>query len=288
MKKTSLLLLVCGFLALAAGLRADDMPFDFDALRYQARLLAIKPYVPPSAPLPDPLLKLTYDQYRDIRFNPEKAWWRRDGLPFQLQFFHLGRDFREPVQIFELDGKEPQLIPFKTAFFDYGKNTNLGSIPADLGYAGFRIHYPINHPDYLDEVAVFLGASYFRAVAQNTVYGLSARGLAVNCGEPGGEEFPVFKKFWVAKPARDAKQLTLYALLDSPSVAGAYQFTITPGTETTMQVRATVYCRKAIKSLGLAPLTSMFWHGENSNGDFDDYRPEVHDSDGLQMACGDG
>jgi glucans biosynthesis protein len=287
MKKYSIPLLVLGFCALATA-RADDMPLDFDSLRYQAKLLALKPYVAPSGQLPESLQKLSYDQYRDIRFNPEKAWWRREGLPFQLQFFHLGRDFKQPVQVFEVTDKEPQLIPFKTSFFDYGKNTDLGRIPANLGYAGFRIHYPLNHPDYLDEVAVFLGASYFRGLGQNMLYGLSARGLAVNCGEQGGEEFPLFKEFWVETPARDARQLIVYALLDSPSVAGAYQFTITPGVDTVMRVRATLYCRTEIKSLGLAPLTSMFWHGKNSSGDFDDFRPEVHDSDGLQIALGDG
>ncbi|HXC02993.1 MAG TPA: glucan biosynthesis protein G [Opitutaceae bacterium] len=290
MKKRSLLLLLFGFCAMTALARADEMPFDFDTLRYQARLLSIRPYVPPSleVKVPDSLLRLTYDQYRDIRFKPEKAWWRREGLPFQLQFFHLGRDFREPVQISEVVGKEPRLIPFKSAFFDYGKNTDIGAVPEDMGYAGFRIHYPLNNPDYLDELAVFLGASYFRALGQNMLYGLSARGLAVNCGEPGGEEFPVFKAFWVKQPTPDAKQLIVYALLDSPSVTGAYRFIITPGTETVMQVRVTLYCRTEIKSLGLAPLTSMFWHGKNSNGDFDDYRPEVHDSDGLQIERSDG
>jgi glucans biosynthesis protein len=290
MKKRSCLLLALGFCAIAAVARAADMPFDFDTLRYHARVLALRPYAPPSSevPVPDSLLKLTYDQYRDIRFKPEKAWWRREGLPFQLQFFHLGRDFREPVQISEIVGREPQLIPFKSTLFDYGKNTELGFIPADMGYAGFRIHYPLNNANYLDELAVFLGASYFRALGQNMLYGLSARGLAVNCGEPEGEEFPMFKEFWVKKPSPDAKQLVLYALLDSPSVTGAYRFIITPGIDTIMQVRVTLYCRKEIKSLGLAPLTSMFWHGKNSNGNFDDYRPEVHDSDGLQLARGDG
>jgi len=288
MKKRSLLLVIIGFLALAAMARASDMPFDFDTLRYKAKLLAVRPYAPPPQRIPESLLKLTYDQYRDIRFNPEKAWWRREGLPFQLQFFHLGRDFKQPVQISEVVGKKPQLIPFESELFDYGKNTDLGSIPEDLGYAGFRIHYPLNNPSYLDELAVFLGASYFRALGQNMLYGLSSRGLAVNCGEPGGEEFPVFKEFWVDKPATDAKQLIIYALLDSPSVTGAYRFTITPGSDTVMQVRVTLYCRTEIKSLGLAPLTSMFWHGKNSNGNFDDYRPEVHDSDGLQIERSNG
>jgi len=289
MKKTFAILLALGFCALAGAAHADDdAPFDFDTLRYRAKLLAAKPYVQPVSDVPKSLLKLTYDQYRDIRFKPDKSWWKRDGLPFQLQFFHPGFGFNRTVQISEVVNKTPQLIPFDPAFFDYGKNTNLGRMPPDMGFAGFRIHYPLNRPDYLDELAVFLGASYFRALGQNMLYGLSARGLAVNCGEPGAEEFPVFQEFWVQKPAPDAKQIVLYALLNSPSVTGAYEFTIMPGVETVMQIRVTLYCRTEIKALGLAPLTSMFWHGENSHGDFDDYRPEVHDSDGLQIERGNG
>ncbi|HTB81613.1 MAG TPA: glucan biosynthesis protein [Opitutaceae bacterium] len=288
MKKLPILWFALGFCTLAASLRAADVPFDFDMLRYQAKLLAAKPYEPQPPRVPESLQKLTYDQYRDIRFSPAKAWWKVDGLPFQLQFFHPGFGFNKTVQIFELAGKTPRLIPFDPALFSYGKNADIGRIPSDMGFAGFRIHYPLNKPEYLDELAVFLGASYFRALGQNMLYGLSARGLAVNCGEAVPEEFPVFEEFWLQKPAPEAKQIVMYALLDSPSVAGAYQFTITPGAETVMQVRVTLYCRTEIKALGLAPLTSMFWHGENSKGDFDDYRPEVHDSDGLQIERGNG
>ncbi|HXA14850.1 MAG TPA: glucan biosynthesis protein [Opitutaceae bacterium] len=289
MKKHSVLLVILGFCAITAlAARADDVPLDFDTLRYRAKMIAFRPYVPPPPRVPESLLKLSYDQYRDIRFKPEKAWWRREALPFQLQFFHPGFFFNKTVQISEVIGAEPQPIPFESALFDYGKNKDLGRIPEDMGFAGFRIHYALNKPGYLDELAVFLGASYFRALGQNMLYGLSARGLAVNCGEPGGEEFPMFEEFWVKKPEPGAKQIVLFALLDSPSVAGAYQFTITPGSDTVMQVRVTLYCRTEIKSLGLAPLTSMFWHGKNSNGSFDDYRPEVHDSDGLQIERSDG
>lgn len=288
MKKLPVFWFALGFCALAAGLRAADAPFDFDMLRYRAKLLAAKPYEPQPSRVPESLQKLTYDQYRDIRFKPDKAWWRREALPFQLQFFHPGFGFNKTVQISELVGKTPQPIPFNSELFGYGKNTDLGRIPSDMGFAGFRVHYPLNKPEYLDELAVFLGASYFRALGQNMLYGLSARGLAVNCGEAVPEEFPVFEEFWLQKPAPEAKQVVMYALLDSPSVAGAYQFTITPGAETVMQVRVTLYCRTEIKALGLAPLTSMFWHGKNSKGDFDDYRPEVHDSDGLQIERGNG
>jgi glucans biosynthesis protein len=273
---------------LLASAHAADASFDFDVLQFRAKNLALQPYVSPHRDLPEWLSRLNYDQYRDIRFDPSQAWWAREKLPFQLQFFHLGGIFHEPVQLHEVVNGKERHIDFTPRLFDYGHNRISGRIPADLGFAGFRIHCALNRPDYLDELAVFLGASYFRALGRDQRYGLSARGLAVNCGEPGGEEFPVFQEFWVERPAPGAQSLTVYALMNSASLAGAYRFIITPGEETLMRVRAVVYCRKNPKSFGIAPLTSMFTHGENTNWARDDYRPEVHDSDGLLMANGAG
>jgi glucans biosynthesis protein len=273
-------LLIVVFAALCAHgrVRAADGGFDFDSLRYRAKQLAAKPYAPPPSRVPEKLRKLTYDQHRNIRFNPSQSWGRREGLPFQLQFFHPGFIFNQTVQISELRGGEETPIAFSPRLFDYGKES-VGDVPDNMGFSGFRILYPLNMPG--DELGAFQGASYFRLLCQQAVYGLSARGLAINTGEPGGEEFPVFEEFWVQRPAVDAKEIVLYALLDSPSVAGAYRFTIRPGAETVAQVKAVLYARKPIKTLGIAPLTSMFWHGENSGTTEGDFRPEVHDSDGL-------
>jgi len=191
------------------------------------------------------------------------------------------------VQIHDLQGKKDTRIDFAPRLFNYGANKP-GRIPSDMGFAGFRIHYALNNPDYLDELAVFLGASYFRALGAKQHYGLSARGLALNTAEPGGEEFPVFEEFWLEQPDPAAKSVTVYALLDSPSAAGAYKFIVTPGADTVMKVRAAVYCRKNPKVFGMAPLTSMFTHGENTGWSSTDFRPEVHDSDGLLMETGAG
>jgi len=275
------------FLAPFAAPAAEE-PFDFEALQYRAKTLAAKPYEEPKYDVPGWLLKLNYDQHRDIRFDPMRSWWRDRKLPFQLQFFHPGWLFQKPVQIHEVvDGRE-KLIKFSPHLFDYGHNELGGRIPSDMGYAGFRVHSALNKPEYLDELAVFLGASYFRALGKGMVYGLSARGLAINTGEPGGEEFPVFQEFWIERPAPGAKSVTIFALLDSPSVTGAYRFIITPGAETVTQVKAAVYCRQNPQVLGLAPLTSMYAHGENTGWSRDDFRPEVHDSDGLLLNTGAG
>jgi glucans biosynthesis protein len=275
--------------ALAAVLgtpgRGADNVLDFEILRYDAKILAAKPFQQKAVDVPESLLKLTYDQYRDIRFRPEEAVWRRDRLPFELQFFHPGFSFDRTVQISALEGKTVEPIPFSPSLFDYGTN-RIPKVSNKMGFAGFQILYPLNKPG--DELGAFLGVSYFRFLCQRAFYGLSARGLSINTGEPGGEEFPVFREFWVEKPAPDAKTLTVFALLDSPSAAGAFRFQITPGAETITQVHEVVYCRHNPNVLGIAPLTSMFWHGKNTTVSYDDFRPEVHDSDGLMISNGDG
>lgn len=287
MKRLTLVVLLQLF---AGSLCYADVPFDFEVLQFRAKTLAAKPYAQRPTRVPKTLQDLTYDQYRDIRFDPNRAWWRREQLPFQLQFFHPGFIYNKTVQVSEIEDGQVKQIEFSTRFFDYGKNRSIGRIPSDMGFTGFRIHYALNNPNYLDELAVFQGASYFRALGQAMRYGMSARGLALNTAEAPGEEFPIFEEFWVVKPQPDGKDVTVYALLDSPSVAGAYRFVITPGPSTVMQVRAAVYQRagSTISAFGMAPLTSMFWHGENSASKEGDLRPEVHDSDGLLLERGSG
>ena len=233
------------------------------------------------------LRELDYDAYRDIRFRPEKALWRAEKLPFELMFFHQGRAVPEPVRINVVEPAGERVVAFDPALFDYGKNKLDPQTLRGLGFNGFRVHYAINKPGYKDEVVVFQGASYFRALGKGQSYGLSARGLAVDTAAAEGEEFPRFVEFWIERPRANATSLTIYALLDSRRVAGAYRFVLTPGAETTMQVTARLYLREKIGKLGIAPLTSMFAFGENQPGR-DDYRPEVHDSDGLSIQLGDG
>ena len=239
-------------------------------------------YVPP-ATLPASLRSLSYDQWRTVRFKPERSLWRFEKLPFELQFFHSGfyYDRNVEISIIEEDGNVVP-VPFSTDLFQY-PNDDLRSQVAssNVGFAGFRVHYAINDPGYKDEVAVFLGASYFRAVGKDTKYGLSARGLALDTALPSGEEFPWFREFWVGKPSGGDASITVYALLDSPSCTGAYRFVITPGPETVMREGFQVFLRKGVEKVGIAPLTSMYFYGAPENGRLGDYRPEVHDSDGL-------
>ena len=270
--------------------RAADVPFDFEVLQFRAKTLAAKPYEERTSRVPKRLTELTYDQYRNIRFDQSRSWWRRERLPFQLQFFHPGFIYSKTVQLSEVQRGEVTQIPFSSKLFDYGKDLDIGDVSGDVGFTGFRALFPLNSPNAFDELIVFQGASYFRALGQAMRYGMSARGLALNTADAGGEEFPVFEEFYIEKPAPDAKQLTVYALMDSPSVTGAYAFIIKPGVSTVLNVRAAVYPRagNAIKTFGMAPLTSMFWYGENSSPSHGDLRPEVHDSDGLMIERGTG
>jgi glucans biosynthesis protein len=259
--------------------------FGLDDVAQQAQQIAREPYRDRQTHVPAWMLEgsMTYDEWRDIRFKPAQSLWRSEHLPFEVQLFHPGLYFDRTVKVSVVDADGVHLLPFSPELFDYGKNTFATRIPTDIGYAGVRIHYPIRSPEYHDEVAVFLGASYFRALGRDNVYGLSARGLAIDTVEPGGEEFPRFIEFWLVKPAPNDTHLVLYALLDSPTVSGAYRFDVMPGVQTTMDVDVRLFPRQAGHKLGIAPLTSMFFFGENTTRRFDDFRPEVHDSDGLLL-----
>ena len=277
--------------AVAAGLLAAASlahAFGLDDVDRMARDLAARPQQKPSFVLPKALKDLTYDQTRDIRFNPDRALWRTDRLPFEVQFFHLGGYFDQPVRVHEIAGGRVREIGFDPASFNYGANKLDREALGKLGFAGLRIHYPLNTPRYKDELAVFLGASYFRLLGQGQRFGASARALAIDTAERGGEEFPRFEQFWIEKPAAGAKQLVLYALLDSRRVTGAYRFVIRPGVETVAEVDARLHFREPVTKLGLAPITSMFLYGENQPSVGDAFRPEVHDSDGLSIASGNG
>ena len=279
----------CVVVLLLLGLPLVARAFGFEDVATRARQLAEAGYRAPTPSLPAELRDLDYDALRDIRFRPESALWHAEHLPFELMFFHLGRNFQDPVRIDTIEPSGPKRVEFDPAQFDYGKNRIDPKKLRGIGFAGFRVHYAVNKPGYKDEVVVFLGASYFRAIGQGQVYGVSARGLALDTAAAGGEEFPRFTEFWIERPTRTATSLTIYALLDSRRVAGAYRFVVTPGNETLMQVTARLYPRDAaLGKVGIAPLNSMYSFGENQPGGHDDYRPEVHDSDGISIANGNG
>jgi len=260
--------------------------FDYAALKGHARELAAQAYVAPDVQIPAALTHLDWDHYQAIRPRPEHALWADLDTHLRVQFFHLGMQFRRPVHIFELVDGNAREIEYDPGRFDMSKSgVDGGKLSHDLGYAGFRAHF---HTDFARDVAVFLGASYFRAVGGSLQYGLSARGLAIDTGLPRPEEFPDFTTFWLERPKSDSDTLIVYALLDSPSIAGAYRFDITPGEPLVMHVDAALYPRKTVERLGIAPLTSMFLCSASDRRIGDDWRPQIHDNDGLALWTGAG
>ena len=262
--------------------------FGFEDVVKQARELAAKPYVKPSSNLPKEIKELNYDQYRNIRFKPEKSYWHSAKLPFELTFLHQGSVYEYPVKINEVSKQGIQPIRFDPALFEYDALKIDPKKLRNLNFAGFRVHHALNSTKYKDEVQVFLGASYFRAVGKGQLYGLSSRGLAIDTALNSGEEFPQFVEFWIERPKDADKELTIYALLNSNRATGAYRFVLKPGTDTAVDVKARLFMRENVTKLGIAPLTSMFFFGENQRPVAEDYRPEVHDSDGLSIQSGTG
>lgn len=281
-------------LSASASLAATATPtigkahtFSYAWLKGQAQGMALEPYQAPAENLPEALTKLSWDDYQQLAFNHDHALWSKDDQSlFHSELFHLGLNFTTPVKVYELNNGKAKEVAYSPDLFSYGKSGISGKdLPEDLGFAGFRMQF---HTDWQRDVVAFLGASYFRAVGSAMQYGLSARGLAVDTAMNQPEEFPMFTQFWLEKPKPEHGTVTVYALLDSPSVAGAYRFDITPGEPLMMKIDAAIYPRKAINRLGIAPLTSMYMVGENSRRTGYDWRPEIHDSDGLAMLTGNG
>jgi glucans biosynthesis protein len=297
--------LLCFFAAATAltggALRPiEAVEVNLTSVAEKAEKRARLPFHSPKADLPDFLRNLTYDSYREIEFRHERALWADGKSPFRVEFFHPGYLYQEPVYCNEFTLTHSQVIRFVQDFFDYRQLQMPQKVPPNTGYAGFRLLHPINSTNKWDELGAFLGASYFRLLGAGQSYGLSARGLALDCGgDNRPEEFPLWTDWWLGKPQPNDEVLRLYAILDSVSCVGAYSFLIKPGspaTPTTVtEIKAVLFFRepdlvhavdpqrKPLDTIGLAPLTSMFWFGENSERKFDDYRPEVHDSDGLLM-----
>ena len=262
--------------------------FDPAMVLERARMLAAQPYRSRTA-VPKEWTSLTYDQYRAIWFNERHALWAdRSDTSARVDMFAPGLYFPHPIEIYEVDSGHVRNVPFDFSAFD--KTDQFPDLPIDetLGYSGLRLRAETQREKVFQEFTVFQGASYFRAIGPDQIYGLSARGLAIDTAEPRGEEFPDFVAFWLERPGTDADFTRIHALLDSPSCTGAYTIDITHKSVTKMRIRATLFARKDITHIGIAPLTSMFQFDQTNRDAFFDFRPAVHDSDGLLMHNGAG
>ncbi|MCP1481340.1 glucans biosynthesis protein [Pseudomonas chlororaphis] len=262
--------------------------FNLDDVSAKAKDLAGQKYEAPRSNLPNEFREMKFADYQKIRFLPEKAEWAKQKTPFKLSFYHQGMHFDTPVKINEITANTVEEIKYDSTRFDFGDLKFDPKATEQLGYAGFRVLYPINKADKQDEIMTMLGASYFRVVGKGHVYGLSARGLAIDTALPSGEEFPRFTEFWIQQPKPTDKHLVIFALLDSPRATGAYRLTLRPGSDTIVDVKAKMFLRDKVGKLGIAPLTSMFLFGANQPSKVLNYRRELHDSSGLSIHAGNG
>ncbi|WP_208609957.1 glucan biosynthesis protein G [Gilliamella mensalis] len=279
-------MLTCKLLCLASAtcLSFSACAFSLENVIAKAEKLSKQAYVQPSKNIPDKLASLQFADYQKILFNHQKAYWGDRKSRFKLEFYHEGMYFDVPIKINEIVDNQVNPIKYDPSYFDLSQIKLDKLDNKNLGFAGFKVHYPINTPTKTDdEIFSALGGSYFRAVGKDQRYGLSARGLAIDTGEMSGEEFPRFKEFWIERPEPNQKHLIIYALLDSSSVTGAYKITLVPSVDTTITVQAKIFFRNSVKKLGIAPLTSMFLFGPNQPSPLLNYRPAMHDSNGLSI-----
>jgi glucans biosynthesis protein len=257
--------------------RGPAQPFDYARLKGLAKTLADSPYTAPPNQLPPAIAQLDWDHWQSIRFRDEHSVWAGDALRFRIQFAHLGFTSTKPVRMYLVQDGESQEIAFDPAMYDYSRaGVASNQLPPTLGFAGFRI---LHHTDWTRDLAAFQGASYFRAVDGEMQFGMSQRGLAIDCGMPTPEEFPDFIAYYLERPQNDSSRLNVYGLLDSPSVAGAYRFIIDVADTIVMDMDAALYPRKQLERVGIAPGTSMFFSGKNDHRSSEDWRPEIHDLD---------
>lgn len=284
--------LALGALAFGSPAFAQDRRagFGLEQVTARAKALADAPYVAPVSNLPEVFSKMQFSDYLKLQPRRERFAWAEIDSPFQLAFYHQGMHFNTPVKINEIIDGAAKEIPYDPDRFDFGDLHFDREQTSKLGWAGFRVTYPINQPGKHDEIMSVLGASYFRVIGKDQIYGLSGRGLAIDTGLPIPEEFPAFREFWIRRPAKQDQSVTFYGLLDSPRATGAYEFTLTPGSDSVLGVKARVFLRADVApgTLGIAPLTSMFLHGPNQPALAHNFRPAIHDSNGLAIRTGSG
>jgi len=275
--------------AVLSGLQlAEGTPFSPEDVINLARRLSERDYQAPTA-VPEEWTQISYEDYVSIWFDPRNALWNDEpDTPVKLDVFSPGLYFPTPIGLAAVEDGVARPLLFDLGLFD--KTDKFPDLPIDdtLGYSGLRLRAELEKAGVFQEFAVFQGASYFRAIGTGNIYGLSARGLAIDTAGPNGEEFPEFRAFWLEKPAPGEQTFVLHALLDSPSCTGAYRFAITPGDALVMDVDARIFPRVDMNNVGIGPLTSMFQYDETNRSRFTDWRPAIHDSDGLSILNGAG
>jgi glucans biosynthesis protein len=255
--------------------------FSWEALLALAAARRAEPYAPRPDPAPEALAAIGYTQHNHIRQPVAGGLFPGAGRDGVVTFFHLGELFRRPVRIHVVEGGEAREVLYRRGYFRYPAGSPAAVVPDDVGFAGFRVHEPERRPGQPGDWLAFLGASYFRSSGDLQQYGISARGLALETGAFDGvdEEFPDFTDFWIEEMRGGV--MRIHALMQGPSVTGAYRFDVSHFPKTVMTVTCRLFLRRDVQRLGIAPLTSMYWYSQETRWAQGDFRPEVHDSDGL-------
>ena len=265
-------------------------PFSFDALKQRAAALAKTAWVDEDPIAKEIVQQIDYDAYQKIRFRPDMSIMLDADKQLPIQLFHLGQFTSRPVRIHLVRNGQAQEIVYSANLFETPVGHPARDLPDNIGFAGFRVMAPDLKTDWI----AFLGASYFRSSGPFNQYGLSARGLAIDTGLSTPEEFPRFIEFWLDEVPVHGDTMVVYALLDSPSVTGAYRITARRETDgrgvarVDQEIECELYARADITRLGIAPFSSMYWYGEADRPQAVDWRPEIHDSDGLAIWTGSG
>jgi periplasmic glucans biosynthesis protein len=265
---------------------AGNNGFDASQVIEAARNLAKKPFKAPASPLPDALASLSYEQYSAIRRRPEARLWAEDSSGFALEPLHRGFIYTQPVDIHLVDNGHVTKLAYSPRDYDFG-GLKIAPDTPDIGFSGLRLSKTAGDQPAFD-FALFQGASFFRAVARGQVYGDMARGLSVRTADPRGEEFPIFRSFWIERPNIASDAIVLHALLDSESVTGAYRFTLRTSEATIIDTEMTLFARVAIDRFGIGAMTGTHLMSALDHRRFDDIRPAVYDAEGLQIANGRG
>jgi glucans biosynthesis protein len=264
--------------------QAPPPPFTRDFVIELARSVSRRPFSPPPTDLREPFANLTYEQYVGIKTKPDAALWVGENRDFVIEPLHRGLIFTAPVDIYVVENQMMNRVPYDASKFDYG-SLKITEKPGDVGFSGFRILTP--HKDGPPtEVAIFQGASFYRAAARGQRLGVTARGLSIRTADPRGEEFPAFRAFWIEKPAVGENVMVIHALLDSASATGAYRFTLRPGEATIIDTEMTLFPRAAVDHYGIAGFSASSFFTPLDHRRSDDVRPMVAETNGLQMLTG--
>lgn len=277
--------MLCGLLIGTTLFVGKSFAFDLDELSALARKRAAQPYQP-AEPLPAYMRNLSYSAYQGIHFNPRRALWREAASYFQVQMLPAGSFYQQRVRLNIVDSVGIHPVPFDKGLFQFADPNVERETPADLGYTGFSLTRPGGKGEEPEPFLTFAGGSYFQAIGRSQTMGTFGRGIAIDTGLSSGEEFPAFVEFWLERPSAKSTTMRFYGLLDGNSLTGAYEFTVKPGDATRIGVRARLYLRNQPQLIGIAPLTGMFFYGENTSRPIGHWRPRVHDANGLLINDG--